>query len=422
MDLKKGYSHKIDNQFTIHIAEDKKENLEKILELNIKVHGDSVREYINSIFIEHPRKNEVLWFYIEDNYTNKAISGISLFPLEWNIENITIPMCEMGFVGTLEDYRGKDFINELNKLYELVMTERGYIISVIRGIPYFYRKLGYEFAIPLDERILLSPAKIPTIEIKNLKFREAKANDIEIIAKMYDKYYQDFFISNNFDKNSYIFKHVNEEYNDFKTKTYIIEENGISIAFFTFGRTYDNLGYDIKTSRLNREQSIKIFQFVNEIHGLNNNDDIDLAIRKDTILWKEAVILGGVSYHDYGWQVKIPNLELYFQKTKLILENRVKNSIYKGLTQNIKISNYKETIEFRFNNGNVSAINVERGYPEVNTCDLQMPGSTLYKLILGDRTFNEINYIVKDSMIKWISKELINTLFPKESSFSDSYY
>jgi len=148
MEYVKGFSSQIDEQFTIKIATDDEDEFTKILELNVAVHGESVRNYLSRIFLEHPSRDQFLWFYIEDDYSKKAISSISLFPLEWSIANIPIPVCEMGFVGTLEKYRGKGYIGYLNNLFELVMMERGFILSVIRGIPYYYRKLGYEFAIP----------------------------------------------------------------------------------------------------------------------------------------------------------------------------------------------------------------------------------------------------------------------------------
>jgi hypothetical protein len=46
----------------------------------------------------------------------------------------------------------------------------------------------------------------------------------------------------------------------------------------------------------------------------------------------------------------------------------------------------------------------------------------LFKLILGDRSFEEINYIIKDAKIKHESREIINVLFPKENSYPDTYY
>jgi len=423
MELVKGYKRILNQQFSIHIAENsKKEEFQQILELNVNVHGESVRDYITYIFLNHPRKEEILFLYIKDLNTNKIVSSISLMPLEWKFGSITIPVCEMGFVGTLDNYRGKELIVELNKLYELVMAERGYTISVLRGIPYYYRKLGYEFAIPLDHRMILSLSKIPMNSLESLKIRKAELDDIDFIMNNYANYYNNYFISNIFDKDCFISRFGNDYYNEFKASTYIIEKGGKSITFFIFGKTYENLGYDIKTLHINRECGIKILQFTKEIACIENPDKVDLAVREDTELTELIYELGGTTYDTYGWQVKIPNLNLYLEKIKPILETRIYNSDFQGLTKDVIISNYKANFFLSFNNGQISTIKMEKGYPKKLRCDLKLPGSILFKLILGDRSFKEIKHIVKDAIVKHESHELIDVLFPKESSYPDTYY
>ncbi|GAG24894.1 unnamed protein product, partial [marine sediment metagenome] len=68
MGLVKGYRRNINQQFSIHIAENtKKEEFQQILELNVSVHGEPVRDYINHVFLNHPRKEDVLFLYIKDS-------------------------------------------------------------------------------------------------------------------------------------------------------------------------------------------------------------------------------------------------------------------------------------------------------------------------------------------------------------------
>ena len=423
MGLEKGYQRNINQKFSIHIAgNNKKEEFQEILELNVNVHGGSVGDYIKHIFLNHPRKEEVLFLYIRDSNSNKIVSCISLMPLEWRFGSITIPVCEMGFVGTLEKYRGKELIVELNRLYERIMAEKGYLISVIRGIPYYYRKLGYEFAIPLDHRMFLSTSKIPLDDLESLKIRKVNLEDIEFITAKYNKFYDDFFISNLFDKDCFISKFFNDNYNDFKASTYIIERGGRSTAYFMFGKSYDNKGYDIKTSQINRESGIKILQFTKEQSCVENPDKIDLAVREDTNLAKIISELGGITYDTYGWQVKIPDLKLYLEKIKPILENRISNSNLQGVTQDLSLSNYRTTFTLSFNNGQISKIKMEEGFPKERSCDLQIPGSLLFKLFLGDRSFKELKHIMKDAIVKHDSREIIDVLFPKENSYPDTYY
>ena len=113
---------------------------------------------------------------------------------------------------------------------------------------------------------------------------------------------------------------------------------------------------------------------------------------------------------------------LFFQSIKPILEKRVKDSIYQGISRNIIISNYSENIELTFVNGKIANIRQYKGYPNEQECDLRIPGSLLFKLLLSDKSIEEINYIIDDAIVKPASKILIEVLFPKKVSYPDTYY
>ncbi|MFX1402785.1 MAG: GNAT family N-acetyltransferase, partial [Promethearchaeota archaeon] len=182
MTYEKGYSSKIDDQFSIHIAKDTEEELKALIKLNVAVHKDEILEtFIHRVFLKHPRKDDIRWLYIRDNRNDKLVSTICLVPLEWQIQDVELPVCEMEFVGTLEEYRGNNFVKILNDLYENIMEKNGYILSVIRGIPYFYRNLGYEYLSSLDDRIMISVSKIPQITYKDVNIRKANSNDLSLI-------------------------------------------------------------------------------------------------------------------------------------------------------------------------------------------------------------------------------------------------
>ncbi len=419
----KGFSRLINEQYSIHISEGDSEEFKKILELNVIVHEEAVREYISKMYNEHPRKTEILWLYIKDLSNEKVVSSINISPQEWHFGNIILPICEMGFVGTLEEYRGSGLVKELNTLYEQIMVERGYLISVIRGIPYYYRSLGYEFAIPLDYRLLLNRSKIPKEALDHIKIRQVNSNELDIIREMYEGFYSNYFIWTGFNLEQFFFRFCNESYNDFQRKTFFIEENSNPKAFFTFGKSYDDLGYEVNGSNLTNQYCIKILQFIEEIHQEDSKtDEIDLAIREETDLADFIIKIGGHSYNTYGWQIKILELKKFFDKIQNVLETRLSNSEFRDISKNVKISNYKESIQLFIEKGRIVNLKIEKGYPKEGSCDLQIPDAMLYKLVLGDRTFEEINYIVKDALIKRESEPLIDVLFPREESYPLSYY
>ena len=67
-------------------------------------------------------------------------------------------------------------------------------------------------------------------------------------------------------------------------------------------------------------------------------------------------------------------------------------------------------------------IEVKKGYSAPKGCDVNIPSTALIKLLLSDKSFEEIKYIIKDSILNPESETLIKTLFPKKPSIPDTYY
>jgi len=418
--IEKGFFTKLDEEFSLRISTDSNEEFIKILELNITVHGEEIKEYIKRIYKEHPKKKDILWFYIEDNSTGQIISLLTLLPLVWKFEGILLPVCEMGFVGTLKEYRGRGLIGKLNEFYEQVMGERGYLLSGLRGIPYYYRRLGYEFVLSLDERFSLSLNQIPSIKLSHIDIRKASRKDIGYIEDKYNSNSNNFLISNSFDKESFYFKFMNDSFNDIKLSAYVIEENGKPEGYFLIGMSFDNKVYTIITPQLSPPQMIKLLQHINEYP--KKEQDLNLNIAEFSEFGKYILSIGGKLQSNYGWQLKVPDLKRLFESIKVVLENRIEKSKFNNLSKTVIISDYKQSIELIFNNGKIEAIKSESGYPDEEKCDVRIPGAMLLKLLLGDKTVDEINHIVKDARIKPSSKKLIKTLFPKVNSIPDTYY
>lgn len=421
MELKKGYSRKLDNRFSIHIADNTAEELNAILKFNNQLHnGEEIVEYIQSFLLKYPRKNEIYWLYIKDNKTGNIVSSLCLSPMEWQFENIELPVCEMEFVGTLEAYRERGFIKILNILYEEIMERNGYLMSVIRGIPSFYRSLGYVYISSLDERISISTFKIHNKD-DTLKIRKAKSDDISFIESKYSEFHKKFSLFSKFNGKCFAFKYLNDEFTSEVRSTYILEERGVAKNYFSLGWTYDNKYYEIICPDLSNREMTVLLEYVMKLGNYHDNDEIIISVNKNNSLFRYIRSLGGKLVSEYGWQVKIPNIKKYFSFTKKVIESKLKNTEFNELTQSIRISNYKETFKLEFNKGKVKQIERIVEHPDLELTDLRIHGAFLYKFLLGDKSIDEINFIMKDAIINLSSRKLIETIFPTSLSLLGSY-
>jgi len=313
----------------------------------------------------------------------------------------------------------------MNELYEQVMKERWYLLSVLRGIPYYYRRYGYEFVFNLDDRITLMNNMIYDVNYEDLRIRKANEEDFSFIKEKYEEFFHEFYVSNKFEPNSFKYKFMNELISKKYYSAYILEERNKKFSIFFIGKSYDDSGFSLIVPTVSKLNMKKILLFIkNEFINKQDKkaDETKFFCSTETKFGQYLIRLGGVADPSYGWQVKIPNLTLFFKHVKPILEQRIEASQFKGISRDIKISDYHEIITLKFSNGKVIDVTSEVKFSEPEVSDVKIPGPVLYKLILSYNSFEEINFLVKDAVIKPESKPMINILFPKKRSYPESYY
>ncbi len=415
MKINRGLLRKLEDLHELRVSNRSDDEHNRIIRLNSTVHGAEIEEFTKHLCCEHPNKDEILWFYIESE--KEIISSMAFLPLNWHFGTVTLKIAEMGMVGTIEKYRGQGLFGKMNEVYEQALIDNGYFVSALRGIPYYYRKFGYEFLLPLNQRVNLLSDKIPKDEIKHLRIRKANQGDIPIIQDLYESIYKDSLILHKFDSANFVDKYLNDEISDFKFSTYIIE-GAEPVAFFSVGSPFGASKDLILSSEMTADQLIKCFQFLKSI----NDKEIVIDQNLETTISRYAVDLGGKKNIGWEWQIKILSYQKFFEAIRPVLEKRIKTSKFDKLSKIVSISNYRENIRIEFNNGLIKKIEIDTGYPDRKTCDLRIPGTMLMKLLFGHKSIKDINQLVPDAMVKSGSEELIDILFPKMQSYPGSYY
>ena len=117
------YFKKLDNGLIMRSISSM-EDIDRLATFNKLVHGEEiVGRWIKTLIIDHPHTKPDHFIFIEDVAEKKIVSSICLIPWIWHFDEIEIKTGEMGFVGTLQEYRGKGLIRELNKRFiELLNT------------------------------------------------------------------------------------------------------------------------------------------------------------------------------------------------------------------------------------------------------------------------------------------------------------
>lgn len=326
----------------------------------------------------------------------------------------------MDMVGTQKEYRNRGLIRQLSNAIDERAAEYGLPFIVVLGIPYFYKKLGYDYAIAFEESI-----RIPLERIPPLQKGEEKAFNIEKVDNMtnFNLYlairakrnkhldlYQQIPVSSLKFYSSFNLEETNEV-----RHFYLVKKEGKPIGNFYIVMRFGFL----RIRECYVEDMAAIPSILRFARDLAAQYQLPITIAKPAQAALIPVIkqITGTNFTDpYAWYVKIPSLKMFLEKITEVLEKRLEKSRYQGLDAIIRINNYKTGIGLIFQNGKLKSI-TELSMEEIQNSkqpfDLQIPPDIFIQLLMGYRTIDELEAITFDVICTSKMKSLLNILFPK---------
>ena len=183
------YSKKLHNGLVMKSISSK-EDVESLVSFNRLIHGEeSDARLIRTLIMEHPYTKPDYFIFIEEESDKKIVSSLCLIPWIWQFKDIKIRTGEMGFVGTLREYRNKGLIRKLNERFVELLKRDNFLMSHIQGIAYFYKQFGYEYAIPLEGGFRFDLNNIEDSkpgDQQNIRISKATIEDVPILMQLYE--------------------------------------------------------------------------------------------------------------------------------------------------------------------------------------------------------------------------------------------
>lgn len=408
---------------------------------DVELLGNWARDFIKG----HPTTTVADIFYVIDpkleTPTDKGgqiVSAIVLIPQKWHFGNGQIPLSvgRIELVATLPDYQNRGLVRALMNAAHQVSAERGDLLNVITGIPYYYRKFGYAMAVDLGIR-----GTYPTNAIDAKKrgehkpeyqLREATVDDCQQLAD-WDAYRAQ----------KSVLSHVRTpelwRY-EIETRTtqmplhgyiYIIQDVDTQqdvgyVAFHksSIGKKAELFSYVVG------EESSYLLTFEDVMRGLKKLCDEfyvdDIAkhypdvISIDGGLPRELdVLIGGVVGRltpAYAWFMRVPDMAKLLKQITPVLEQRLEDSVARRYTGTLKIGFHNlHGVVMQFDNGKITDIEYKRF--KQWEADIEFPDYTFINVLFGHRNLDEIAYVMPDAWGKTKAKVLIASLFPKGHSW-----
>jgi len=131
------------------------------------------------LVLRDPHFDRRRWLVAADGA--RVLSTAAVFPGQLQVGAVKLAAGAVEFVATREGFEGQGLVRRLVNEIHHTAPIRGEMVQWIVGITYFYRKFGYEYALPVDGTHLLAADKVPAMPA-GWSVRTATEGDVRAIA------------------------------------------------------------------------------------------------------------------------------------------------------------------------------------------------------------------------------------------------
>lgn len=333
------------------------------------------------------------WHVVKETETENIVSAFASIPWHWSFNGISLKVVELGILGTLEKHRNKRLFKNNNQQFIQELHEQDVDLAVIQGIPGIYHRLGYHYSIPMENHTEVPLNAIP--DDFQLNIRKAEPDDVDFLIREEVKFSETFDISavRKTEHWDYILSHGRKT--EYGSRIFIINQDSqqyyIRVLDGGFGT-----GLTVSEASLLMPDKIQrtVLSYLKKEALKLGKPYLRLNLPNSHPLITTAKQYGASAKPSYAWQIKLVNTIQFIKKIKTVLERRIMNSSYAGLTGTCHLNCYQFQIIISWKNGAITEIN--NNSTEEATYTLSIPDSLLTQLLLGFRSWRELQYVHPD--------------------------
>lgn len=353
-------------------------------------------------------------------HQGRIVAALNTIPSKWSVGGAVLNVAELGCVATLPEYRNRGLQRRLMIEYHRQITEQQYDLSVIEGIPYYYRQFGYEYALPLDEQTRTDVEKISIFEI-NDTIRLFTDKDIPAAEQLLEAAQRKFLVHTVREEGIWKMQQETGMIAANPSERFILEKKGIPTACFAVSDNIEDRELLLKEmTDVNEETAQSILGFVKKRAEQKGLVTIAATV-SNCESFTDAMVkfCGATKRRPYAWQIRIMDYSRLLRKMKPLLERRLAASPHCNLTEKIALNFYSFTIELDIINGIIRDVNFLKKCENNN---IRFNPFVFVQLALGYRNREELESIYPDFLVRQSHKSIVDTLFPRLPSYIHTEY
>lgn len=381
-------------------------DIEGLLEINGTLLGEDSRVEVKFLIEGGVPGLGLEDFLVVVDPGGKVVSSVSLLTQELRIGRTVLKIGNPEFVSTLPEYRGGGLVRHIFAVMEQLQKERGLAISIIMGIPYFYRLFGYEYALEDFRAGFLYPnihreklAAIPDLEI-----RRAVESDAPLLAKMYAETAAQADIAQTMAESGWVWAARTRELRANNLEDWVAVENGQPIAYARL-HLYGNI---LTTFRLTGDLTGQK-ALIKKALEWQDLEKLGIGTVRNSPLSQWIALLEPGPRPSYANYVRIIDPALAFRQLAPEFESRLAASTLAGLTREVELGFYRFGVALTFEEGKLTKVEARPGN---QSPAIGIPPDLLPKMLMGFRSVDELAAYSPDFIVKTEDWALLQILFP----------
>ncbi len=408
-----------------------REDAEAIVELNTRIFDERVTDWARDLLSgRHVTVQPGDFTVVEDLRAQRIVSTMVFIPQTWSYAGIPFAVARAELVSSDPAYRRQGLVRKQFELLHARSLERGELMQVITGVPWFYRQFGYEMGVKLWGSRSINASRLQQISHRGgCGVRPITTEDQAFIRETYEASAARRLLAAQRSPAEWDYEFAGRSVTNTRRREWLIlqGEDGERLGYVQYlpcfaspnspvFRVYQievkaGVGYlNIWRCLLDALWTTAIELQSAGILGPGELASLELALEREHPLFH---IIPRDWFRDTAqspWYIRVPDRVALLQRMKPALERQLAASPGAGYTGELKLNFYRDGLCLDFAHGQLAA--VERWTPgDLAEGNATFPGGTFVQLLCGWRRVQEITDNYPDSRADHDATIVLNGLF-----------
>jgi N-acetylglutamate synthase-like GNAT family acetyltransferase len=361
---------------------------------------------------------------------DELVATAGLIHQRWWFDDVSIKVGTPEFVATHEAYRHRGLMTAVLDALHTHSYAQGNVLQAVAGIPYFYRKLGYEYALERDDErdFDLAAYRMTSNLATPYRVRRMTTSDVGNALSIYEHYRRALLVSTVMDSTRWQYDLTgHSDGSDIKMRHYcIIDGDDNLVGYYkTWGDDNDDYGaFFINEIGIAPHAALHdVFHAICaalqrhhlQLTGGGELERFKLSVGHTHPVYQTFAPFLTRAKYPTSWYVRVNDLATFLKQIAPVLARRL--DMTDGTTNStLLLDFYTHSLRLRFVDAQL--VEVEPPLDGNTTAEhtVHLPQRTFLKLLFGYRSLDELLYADPDVVLDDKTYALLKRLFPKHPS------